>query len=118
MERIAKDKSEFRIEKIMRNKGDKLYVNWKGYDNSFNSWIDKKYIIITLWEISYYPEPDSHSRNNIKFEIDLSNYATNSEVLKAAGVDTPDFAKKADLTGLKSGVDKLDVDKLKLLQLI
>ena len=80
--------------------------------------MDKKYIIITLWQISYYPEPDSHSRNNIKFEIDLSNYATKSEVLKAAGVDTPDFAKKADLTGLKSGVDKLDVDKLKLLQLI
>ena len=36
---------EFRIEKVIRRKGDKLYVKWKGYDNSFNSWIDKKYII-------------------------------------------------------------------------
>ena len=36
---------EFRIEKVIRRKGDKLYVKWKGYDNSFNSWIDKKDII-------------------------------------------------------------------------
>ena len=34
---------EFRIEKVIKRKGDKLYVKWKGYDNSFNSWIDKKY---------------------------------------------------------------------------
>ena len=27
-------------------KGNKLYVKWKGYDNSFNSQIDKKYIVI------------------------------------------------------------------------
>ena len=36
---------EFRIEKIIRRKGNKLYVKWKGYDNSFNSWIDKKDLI-------------------------------------------------------------------------
>ena len=33
---------EFRIEKVLKKKGDKLYVKWKSYDNSFNSWIDKK----------------------------------------------------------------------------
>ena len=33
---------EFRIEKVLKRKGDKLCVKWKGYDNSFNSWIDKK----------------------------------------------------------------------------
>ena len=33
---------EFRIEKVLKRKGDKLYVKWKGYDNGFNSWIDKK----------------------------------------------------------------------------
>ena len=32
---------EFRIEKVIRRKGDKLCVKWKGYDNSFNSCIDK-----------------------------------------------------------------------------
>ena len=36
---------EFRVEKVLKKKGDKLYVKWKGYDNSFNSWIDKKDII-------------------------------------------------------------------------
>ena len=35
---------EFRIEKVIKKKGDKLHVKWKGYDNSFNSWIDKKAI--------------------------------------------------------------------------
>ena len=33
---------EFRIEKVINKKDDKLYVKWKGYNNSFNSWIDKK----------------------------------------------------------------------------
>ena len=35
------DQQEFRIEKVIRKKGDKLYAKWKGYDNSFNSCIDK-----------------------------------------------------------------------------
>ena len=33
---------EYRTEKVIERKGDKLYVKWKRYDNSFNSWIDKK----------------------------------------------------------------------------
>ena len=33
---------KFRIEKIINGKGDKLYVKWKGDDNSFNIWINKK----------------------------------------------------------------------------
>ena len=33
---------KFRIEKVLKRKGDKLYVKWKGYNNCFNSWIDKK----------------------------------------------------------------------------
>ena len=39
------DQKEFRIEKVLKKKGDKLHVKWKGYDNSFNSWIDKKDIV-------------------------------------------------------------------------
>ena len=38
--------TEFRIEKVIKKKGDKLYVKRKVYDNSFNSWIDKKDIVI------------------------------------------------------------------------
>ena len=36
------NQKEFRIEKIIKKKGNKLYVKWKRYDNSFNSWINKK----------------------------------------------------------------------------
>ena len=39
------NQKEFRIEKVIKRKGDKLYVKWKGYDNSFNSWIDKKDLV-------------------------------------------------------------------------
>ena len=39
------NEQKFRIEKVLKKKGDKLYVKWKGYDNSFNSWIDKKDIV-------------------------------------------------------------------------
>ena len=36
------NQKEFRIEKVIRKKGDKLFVKWKVYDSSFNSWINKK----------------------------------------------------------------------------
>ena len=39
------NQKEFRIEKVIKRKGDKLYVNWKDYDSLFNSWIDKKGIV-------------------------------------------------------------------------
>ena len=39
------NQEEFRIEKVIKRKGDKIYVKWKGYDNSFNSWIDKKDLV-------------------------------------------------------------------------
>ena len=44
-ELLENNQKEFRIEKVLRNKGDKLYVKWKGYNNSFNSWIDKKHLV-------------------------------------------------------------------------
>ena len=37
---------EFRIKKVIKGKVDKLYIKWKGYDNPFNSWIDKKTDIV------------------------------------------------------------------------
>ena len=39
------NQKEFKIEKVLKKKGDKLYAKWKGYDNSFNSWIDKKDLV-------------------------------------------------------------------------
>ena len=40
------NEGEFRIEKLIKRKGDKIYVKWKGHDNSFNSWIDKNLVSI------------------------------------------------------------------------
>ena len=39
------NQKEFRIEKVIKRKVNKLYVKWKRYNNSFNSWIDKKDLI-------------------------------------------------------------------------
>ena len=39
------DEKEFRIENVLKKKGGKLHVRWKGYDNSFNSWIEKKDLV-------------------------------------------------------------------------
>ena len=39
------NQKEFRIEKVIRRKGNNLYAKWKRYNNSFNSWIDKKDLI-------------------------------------------------------------------------
>ena len=39
------NQQEFGIEKVIKKKGDKLYIKWKGHDSSFNSWIDKNDLI-------------------------------------------------------------------------
>ena len=43
------NQQEFRIEKVIKRKGDKLFVKWKGYDNSFNCLIDKKDLVWFYW---------------------------------------------------------------------
>ena len=67
---------------------------------------------LSLHKMSYYLEPYTRSKNKIKAELDLSYYATKSDLKNAAGVDIPKFAKKTDLTSLKSDIDKLNIDKL------
>ena len=57
----------------------------------------------------YFPKPNSLG-TNVKVELDLSNYATKSDLKNASGVDTSSFAKKTDLAKLKSDVDKLNID--------
>ena len=42
------NQKEFRTEKVIKKKCDKLYVKWKGCDNSFDIWIDKKKFSIVL----------------------------------------------------------------------
>ena len=39
------NQKKFRIKKVLKRKGDKLYAKWEGYDNRFNNWIDKKDLV-------------------------------------------------------------------------
>ena len=59
----------------------------------------------------YFPAPLSH-KENIKVEIDLSNYATKKEINDITHADTSNFALKTNLANLKTEVDKLDIGKL------
>ena len=49
-ELLKTNQQKSRIEKIIKKKGDKLYVKWKGYDSSFNSWTDKKDLIKRVYK--------------------------------------------------------------------
>ena len=61
--------------------------------------------------IDYFPLC-SYSENKIEVELDLSDYATKSSLKNETGADTSQFAKKDDLTNLKSYIDKMDIDEL------
>ena len=62
--------------------------------------------------MSYCP-PYNNSSNNIKVELDLSNYSTKDDVKNITHVDVSSFASKTNLAALKTEVDKIDGDKLK-----
>ena len=59
----------------------------------------------------YFPKPKS-LEVNVKVELDLSNYATKTDLKNATEVNRTDFARNTDLADLKSDVDKLDIDRL------
>ena len=60
----------------------------------------------------YFPKPfNSHFGDSIKVKIDLSNYATKTDIKNISQVDTSSFALITNLANLKSEVDKLDIEK-------
>ena len=61
---------------------------------------------------TYYPTY-KNSSNNVKVELDLTNYATKTDLKNITHVDVSSFASKTNLAALKTEVDKIDVDKLK-----
>ena len=61
---------------------------------------------------TYYP-PYKGSSNNVKVELDLTNYATKTDLKNIIHVDVSNYASKTNLAALKTEVDKKDVDKLK-----
>ena len=61
---------------------------------------------------TYYP-PYKSSSSNIKVELDLTNYATKTDLKNITHTDSSSFASKTNLAALKTEVDKIDVNKLK-----
>ena len=61
---------------------------------------------------TYYP-PYKSSSSNIKVELDLTNYATKTDLKIFTHTDVSSFASKTNLAALKTEVDKIDVDQLK-----
>ena len=59
----------------------------------------------------YFPKPPRDCEN-IKIEVDVSNYATKDDIKNITHVETSNFALKTNSSSLKNEVDKLDIDKL------
>ena len=60
----------------------------------------------------YSPKPFRSFGRNINIKVDMSNYATKTDLKNVTHVDTWSFALKTNLANLKTEVDKLDIDKL------
>ena len=71
----------------------------------------KNYRKLNYKKSTFYP-PYKNSSNNIKVELDLTNYATKDDI-NITHADVSRFASKTNLAALKTEVDKIDVDKVK-----
>ena len=106
------NQKEFRIEKVLKKKGDKLYVT-EGNGRVMIIHLIIGLIKKTLYKMSqYFPKPYEPFGGDINVTVDLSNYATKDDIKNITHVDTSSFALKINLANLKSEVDILDVDKL------
>ena len=60
----------------------------------------------------YFPKPYERFGGDINVNVDLSNYATKTDIRNISHVDISSFALKSNLASLKTEVDKVDIDKL------
>ena len=58
----------------------------------------------------YFPKPFRSFGININVKVDLSSYATNTDLKNVTHVDTSSFALKANVVSLKTEIDKVDID--------
>ena len=92
-----------------------MYVKWKGYDNLFNGWIDKKDIVKWI-----YKKWVSNSLNHINLLVEtlMSKLIylimqKKADLEHETGINTFKLAAKSDLASLKTEIGKIGVDKLK-----
>ena len=96
---------------MLETKGINLFVKWKGYDNSSNSWVNKS-DIIWLW-VSIFLGHGSFE-TNAKVKLALSTFETKSDIKEGTKINIhQNLQTKMVLISLKWDVDKLDLDKLK-----
>ena len=60
----------------------------------------------------YFPKPYEPFGGDINVKVDLSNYATKTDIKNISHIDTSNFALKSNLASLKTEIDKIDIDKL------
>ena len=60
----------------------------------------------------YFPKPLRSFGGNINVKVDLSNYATKTDLKNVTHIDTSNFVLKTNLAGLKTEIDPLDIGKL------
>ena len=60
----------------------------------------------------YFPKPHEPFGGDINVTVDLSNYATKTDIKNISYIETSSFALKSNLASVKIEVDKLDIDKL------
>ena len=60
----------------------------------------------------YFPKPYEPFGGDMNVKVDLSTYATKTDLKNVSHVDVSCFALKSNLASLKTEVDKLDIDKL------
>ena len=67
---------------MIKRKGDKLFAKWKGYDNSFNSWKNKINLELFYYTkmSKFYPKPYKSFGKSINVKVNLSNYATKTDI--------------------------------------
>ena len=100
-----RNQTEFRVEKVMKRKDNNLFVKRRGYDNSFDSWIDKKDVVQLPSQspgkmIKYFPKQRDPFDGDINVKLDL---------------DRSDLAARLDLVRLKAEKEKQANKKLVLL---
>ena len=109
------NQEEFRIEKAIKRKGNKIMLNGKDIIIHLIVGLIKlsSKNVKRYHKMSQYFPPYKSSNNNIKVELDLTKYATKTDLKNITHTDVSSFASKTNLVALKTEVDKIDVDKLK-----
>ena len=102
-------KKNLEYKKYLKEKMITCMLNWKDMMiRLIVGLIKRPYIKVS----QYFPKPFRSFGGNINVKVDLSNYATKTDLKNVTHVDTSSFALKTNLANLKTEVHKLDIDKL------